>query len=115
MGLPPNAGERYTAPAAKPGVATLVLFARPTPLDVPDDVVKGWFEALPDLPLPPGGGAAAVWFDDYVEVRDQARLRTFGVVGTDDAFARWQGQLPKSLGSQSAIQTAVSFAPTGGK
>jgi hypothetical protein len=115
VSLPPNAGNRYTAPDAKPGVATIVLFARPTPLDVPDEVVRGWFEGLPDLPLPAGGEQAAAWFDDYVDVRDPDRPRTFGVVGSQDAFARWQGQLQKVLGDRAAFQTAVSFARTGGK
>jgi serine/threonine protein kinase len=106
---------RYIAPDAKPGVATIVLFARPTPLEVPDEEVRKWFEELPDLPLPAGGEQAAVWFDDYVEVRDPDRPRTFGEVGSDDAFARWQGQLQKVLGNKAAFQTAVSFARTGGK
>jgi hypothetical protein len=115
VSLPPNAGNRYTAPDAKPGVATMVLFARRTPLDVSDEEVRKWFEGLPDLPLPPGGDQAAVWFDDYAEVRDPDRPRTFGEVGADDAFARWQGQLQKILGDKAAFQTAVSFARTGGK
>jgi hypothetical protein len=115
VSLPPNAGKRYTAPDAKPGVATMVLFARPTPLDVPDEEVRRWFEGLPDLPLPPSGTKAAVWFDDYVEVRDPDRPRTFGEVGADDAFARWQGQLQKVLGHRASFETAASFARTGGK
>jgi hypothetical protein len=115
VSLPPNAGNRYTAPDAKAGVATMVLFARPTPLDVPDEVVRKWFGGLPDLPLPAGGEQAAVWFDDYVEVRDPDRPRTFGEVGADDPFARWQGQLQKVLGGKAAFQTAVSFARTGRK
>jgi hypothetical protein len=93
----------------------MVLFARATPLDVPDEVVRDWFERLPDLPLPAGGEQAAVWFDDYVEVRDPDRPRTFGVVGSDDAFARWQGELQKVLGDKAAFQTAASFARTGRK
>jgi hypothetical protein len=115
VSLPPSAGNRYTAPDAQPGVATIVLFARPEPLDVPDEEVRKWFEGLADLPLPAGGEQAAVWFDNYVEVRDPDRPRTFGEVGSDDAFARWQGQLQKVLGDKAAFQTAVSFARTGGK
>ena len=42
-------------------------------------------------------------------------LRTFGEVGSDDPFARWQGQLQKALGDKAAFQTAVSFARTGRK
>jgi len=105
----------YRAPDAKPGVATMVLFARPTPLDVPDEEVRRFFEGLPDLPLPAGGEHAVVWFDDYVEVRDPDRPRTFGEVGSDDPFTQWQGQLQKVLGDKAAFQTAASFARTGGK
>ena len=115
VSLPEAPELRYTAPKAKPGVATMVLFARPTPLDVPDDAVKGWFERLPELSLPAGGDRAAVWFDDYAEARDPLRPRTFGEVGSDDPFARWQGQLRKALGGKAAFETAVSFARTGGK
>ncbi len=115
VSLPPNAGDRYTAPAAKLGVATMVLFARPTPLPDGDDAVKGWFESLTDLPLPPGGEGAAVWFDDFKEARDPLRSRTFGVVGSDDTFSRWQGQLQKHLGEKAGFQTSVSFARTGRK
>jgi hypothetical protein len=115
VSLPPNAARRYTAPDAKPGVATMVLFARSTPLDVPDQAVRQWFENLPDLPLPAGGEQAAVWFDNYVEVRDPDRPRTFGEVGADDPFARWHGVLQQVLRDKAVFQTAVSFARTGGK
>jgi hypothetical protein len=93
----------------------MVLFACPTPLAESDEVVQQWFKNLPDLPLPAGGEGAAIWFDDYLEVRDPTRLRTFGEVGSDDAFALWQGQLQKILGGKASFQTAVSFARTGGK
>jgi hypothetical protein len=115
VSLPGSAGNRYTAPDARPGVATMVLFARPTPLDVSDDVVRKWFEGLPELPLPAGGEQAAVWFDNYVEARDPDRPRTFGVVGSEDAFARWQGRLQKVLGDHATFATAASFARTGRK
>ncbi len=114
VSLPPNAGERYRARDAKPGVATMVLLALPIPLDVSDDVVSGWFEALPDLPLPPGGERGVVWFDNYAAVTDDpGRPRAFEVVPTGDTFARWQGQLQKAVGERAAFQTAVSFARTG--
>jgi serine/threonine protein kinase len=114
--LPRNAATPwYEAPAGKPGVATIVLIARQTPLDVPDEDLRRWFEELPELPLTAGGEQAAVWFDDYVEVQDPDRARTFKLVEKDDPFARWQGQLQKVLGGWAAFQTAVSFARTGGK
>lgn len=93
----------------------MVLFATSAPLDATDDEVKRWFEQLHALPLPPGGEQAAIWFDDFEEVRDPARLRTFGVVGSNDRFAQWQGRLQKVLGKRVVFQTAVSFARTGGK
>ncbi|QJW94816.1 hypothetical protein FTUN_2340 [Frigoriglobus tundricola] len=106
----------WRAPTAKPGVATMVLFARPTPLDVPDEVLERWFKELPELPLPPGGDGSAVWFDDYAAVTtDPARLRGFVRDETNDPFERWQGQLRKSLSGRAGFETAVSFARTGRK
>jgi hypothetical protein len=115
LSLPSDAGKRYTAPDAKPGVATIVLLASPAPLDLSDSALKECFEGLPDLPLPAGGERAAVWFDNYVEAEDPDRARTFGVVGSADPFAQWQGRLQKAIGGKAAFQTAVSFARTGGK
>jgi len=115
ISLPANVGNRYTAPVARPGVATMVLLARATPLEATDEEIKAAFESLPELPLPAGGDGAAVWFDNFIEARDPLRLRTFGEVGSDDAFARWQGELQRIFGGQISFQTAVSFARTGAK
>ncbi|QJX00765.1 serine/threonine-protein kinase [Frigoriglobus tundricola] len=111
----PRGAQSYLAPKSRPGVATMVLLARPTPLDVPDSQVKGWFEALPDLPLPPGGDTGVVWFDDFTPSADPFRRRTFETVGGDDPFVRWQAQLQKTIGRTFAYQTSVSFARTGNK
>jgi hypothetical protein len=105
----------YTAQEAKPGVATMVMFARSTPLDVPDEEVKGWFEALPELPLPPDGETGVVWFDDYRNADDPLRRGTFKRAESHDPFERWQEQLRKSLGERAAFVTTVSFARTGNK
>jgi serine/threonine protein kinase len=107
--------NRFRAPKAKAGVATMVMFVRQTPLDVPEDVVRGWFENLPELPLPEGGEQAAVWFDNFVEAYDAHRTRTFATVGTDDPFAKLQGQLKRALGDRIVFETAVSFARTDSK
>jgi hypothetical protein len=109
VSLPDNAKDAYTAPDAKPGVATMVLLARPTPLDVPDDVVRGWFEALPDLPVPPGGEKAAAWFDNYLPVQGDP-TRTFRLVTDANPYAGWQAQLQGAVGTHAAFQSAVSFA-----
>jgi hypothetical protein len=115
ISLPANAGMRYTAPLVKPGVATMLLLARAARWNIADSELKTRLESLPDLPLPPGGDQAAVWFDNFVEVRELPRARTFGVAGSDDSFARWQGELQKLIGGQVTFQTAVSFARTGEK
>jgi hypothetical protein len=94
-------------------VATVVMLASPTPLDVSDDVVKGWFEALPELALPANGNSAAVWFENFTEVNEPDRLRTFEKVGADDPFAQWQRQLKTAVGDKVKFQAAVSFARTG--
>ncbi len=82
----------------------MVLFARPTPLDVSDDVLERWFKELPDLPPLPGGDGSAVWLDDYAVVTtDPARRAGFVREASDDPFERWQGQLQKSLGERAAF------------
>src|SRR5262249_33939385 len=63
--LPPNTDNRYTAPKAKPGVATMVMFARSTPLDVPDAAVEKWFQELPEIELPKDGDTGAMWFENF--------------------------------------------------
>jgi serine/threonine protein kinase len=116
LSLPADVGIRWRAQKARPGVATMVLLACEKPLAASDDEVEGWFKALPDLPLPPGGDDAVMWFDNYVEVKDPLRLRAGGFTEVEsDAFARWQGQLKKSVGGREVFQTAVSFARTGRK
>ena len=109
----PTPGHVYYAPHAKQGVATIVLFARPTPLDVPHEVVRGWFENLPELKLALEDEGAAVWFDDFRKVTDDDRRGTFGVKEQSDPIAVWQGQLFRALGAHASCQSAVSFARTG--
>jgi serine/threonine protein kinase len=111
--LPAVLDKLYEAPPARPGVATMVLLARPTPLDVPDEEVRRWFEQLPELPLAARDEHGAVWFDNYREVDEKGRARTFAVVGAGDPFVRWQGQLRQAVGDRATFQTAVSFARTG--
>jgi hypothetical protein len=114
VSLPKAAEKRYKASEAKPGVATLVLLARSTPLDVSDEVVRGWFQKLPDLPLPQGRDKGVVWFDDYQPVTgDRKRAGTIQVEDSDNPFAVWQGLLQRAVGDRAAFQTAVSFARIG--
>jgi hypothetical protein len=112
--LPPNVENRYRAPAAKPGMATIVMFARAAPLDVPDAEVEKWFKDLPELALPAGGAGAVVWFENFRETDKPNWLRAGFVEGAStDAFTRWQAQLQKAMSEKGQFQTAVSFARTG--
>lgn len=109
----PERGNVFTAPAARPGVATIVALTRSTPLDVPDDEVRKWFGILPDLTLDPEDAGAAVWFVDYLQVDVPEYRRTFGMKAQTDPFADWQGRLARSVGDRAASHAAVSFARTG--
>lgn len=111
--LPLDPGKMYTATMAKPGVATMVLFACDKPLAASDAEVERWFKELPDLPLPNNRDDGVMWFDNYTQTTDPLRGK-FGEVDAD-AFGQWQGQLKKSLGGREVFQTAVSFARTGNK
>jgi hypothetical protein len=116
VSLPRTKSDRWRAPKARAGVATVVLFARPTPLDAADEAVEHWFKVLPDLPSPPGGEESAVWFDDYAIVKtDPLRRAQFVREATSDPFEEWQGRLQRSLTGKAQFQTAVSFARTGRK
>jgi hypothetical protein len=111
----PERGEVYHAPQAKPGVATIVALTRPTPLDVPDEVVRPWFETLPELALDPADEGAAVWFAEYQQSDAPEYRRTFGTKAQGDPFADWQGRLFRAVGDRATGQSAVSFARTGRK
>jgi hypothetical protein len=100
LSLPLDVGKRWTAPAAKPGVATMVLWACEKPLDVPDEVVERWFKGLPELPLPQGRDDGVMWFDNFVASTDPMRLRAGFTEVESDAFSRWQGQLKTALGGR---------------
>jgi hypothetical protein len=113
LSLPLDVSKRWTAPAAKPGVTTMVLFACEKPLDVSDEMLDKWFRDLPQLPLPQGRDDGVMWFDNYTTPDDPLR-GPFGVVDAD-AFGQWQGQLKKALDRREVFQTAVSFARTGRK
>lgn len=115
LSLPPDVGKSYRAPMAKPGVATMVLFACEKPLDAPDDVVRKWFEELPALPLPADRPDGAVWYENYREDKDPLRSRTFEEVESG-GFAGWQGQLKSSLDGRGVVfQASVSFSRIGNK
>lgn len=114
--LPETAGNYYRAWDAKPGLATVLLLARDTPLDdTPDAEVANWLKALPAIELANRSDTAAVWHRNFAEVSDPLRLRAgFTEVGGSDPFARWQGALQTQLKDRNVVfQSTVSFARTG--
>jgi hypothetical protein len=110
--LPTSPVNRYVIPRSVRGVAAIVLLASTTPLDVPDDVVASWFSERADLPIPRGAEDVAVWFDNFTEVREPGRQRTFKLAG-DDPFEWWQERLKKAVGNKVAFQSAIMFARDG--
>jgi serine/threonine protein kinase len=114
--IPEDAGSPwYKVVDAKPGVATVVMIATSQPLGVSDEVVRTWFEGMPNLPIPPAGEQGAIWFDNFIEVHESDRARLFELVESADPFTRWQSQLQKALGDEVEFQTSVSFTRTGQK
>jgi hypothetical protein len=111
--LPMGTNQRYEAPETKAGVATIVMFATGSPLRLTDDQLSDIFSNLPELPLRDNEESGVVWFENYREVRDPNRVRTFNVVQSGDPFALWQGQLKERLGNQVTYQCSVSFARQG--
>jgi serine/threonine protein kinase len=108
---PDNSDESYKAPKAKAGIATMVMLATASPLDVPATELQQWFESLPDLPSLSGDERAAIWFDNYLPVtNDIHRTRTFQVETDINPFAVWQEQLRRAVGNRAVFQSAVSFA-----
>jgi tRNA A-37 threonylcarbamoyl transferase component Bud32 len=105
----------YTLQGKREGMETLLLLARPTPLELSDAEVKGLFAGLkPQRPVQ--HRLSAVWFENgRVVERDEGRKsRHFDVVSDiDDPVLRMQGVLRQRLGPHAAFTTAVSFARLG--
>jgi hypothetical protein len=94
---------------------TVLMLARPTPLQASDAEVQGWFAGLGPLPL--RGAKARVWFEDFDLVRNDP---TRGFSYDDDlqkptSPLGLQGVLRGRIGSAAAYSRAISFARLGKK
>jgi hypothetical protein len=111
--LPP--GDRgYTISGKEEGMQTLLLLARPTPLQADDEEVQRWFAGIkPQRPVQ--NPLSAVWFENGKVVQDDARRKRqwFEETDIDDPVLRMQELLRGRLQEHAALTTAVSFARQG--
>ena len=90
------------------GVITIVAFACPEKLLLPDNAIQEWFAKLPIITREKSDTRPVVWFDDYIRPRGGSRLpQTTGLI---DPYERWQRELKKRVGNAAAFQTSISFA-----
>jgi tRNA A-37 threonylcarbamoyl transferase component Bud32 len=94
---------------------TVLMLARPTPLQASDVEVQAWFAGLASLPL--RGVKARVWFQDFDLLRhDATRSPSY-----DDDLEQptsplgLQGVLRERIGREAAFSRAISFARLGKK
>jgi tRNA A-37 threonylcarbamoyl transferase component Bud32 len=112
--LPANETKGYKITGDREGMETLLLLARPSPLDADDAAVKGWFADLqPQRPVQ--NPLSAVWFENGQVVQNDARRKRqwFEEGDIDDPVLRMQRLLRERLQPHAAFTSAVSFAKQG--
>jgi hypothetical protein len=114
LSLPASETKGYTLEGNQEGMETLLLLARPSPLDAGDADVRRWFAGLvPQRPVQ--DARAAVWFENGKVVQHDARRRRqwFKETQIDDPVLRMQELLRERLQPHAVFTTAVSFAKQG--
>ncbi len=114
LSLPVNETKGYKIAGDREGMETLLLLARPAPLDADEAAVRGWFAGLrPQRPVQ--NALSAVWFENGRVVRNDARRKrqAFEETDVDDPVLRMQELLRERLQPHAAFTTAVSFAKQG--
>jgi hypothetical protein len=113
LSLPPSEARGYKINGDKEGMETLLLLARPSPLDADDATVRGWFTGLsPQRPVQ--NPLSAVWFENGRVVKnDEKRAPHFVETEIDDPVLRMQELLRERLQPNAPFTTAVSFARLG--
>jgi hypothetical protein len=95
------------------GTETVLMLARPTPLEATDEQVKQWFAGL--KPVPFKGEKARVWFENFdLLVGDP--LRAPGMAdrdGAGDGPLALQKTLRQRIGDRAAYSRAISFSRLG--
>jgi hypothetical protein len=106
-------GNPLKIEGASAGTETVLMLARPTPLELPDSAVQKWFAGL--RPVPFLGDKARVWFENFDVLLDDPDRRGLGKVEELDGPRGLQAQLRQRIGSQAAFSRAISFSRRGAK
>jgi hypothetical protein len=115
VSLPDTADKAWPIKPGQPGMETIMLLARESPLP-PEFDVKPRLSGLPRPVLQ--DPRSLVRFDDWVLVqREQSRERgpSFFEVDVEDPIVRTQALLKERLAPHFAMMRAVSFANRGGR
>jgi hypothetical protein len=113
VGITWPSGEALKIDGVNAGTETVLMLARPTKLELPDDQVQKWFAGL--RPVPFLGDKACVWFEDFDVLRDDPDRREFGKVEELDGPRGLQAELRQRIGSAALFSRAVSFSRRGAK
>jgi hypothetical protein len=105
-------GKGLQISGTKAGTETVLMLARPTKLEVPDNEVRKWFDGLPHVPFL--GDKAHVWFEDFDVVRDDPN-RAPEKIEKLEGVRGLHADLRERLGSQAPFSRAVSFSRRGAK
>jgi hypothetical protein len=106
-------GEALEIAGEKAGTETVLMFARPTKLEVPDNEVQKWFAELPSVPFL--DDKAVVWFENFDVLRDDPNRRDLIKGAKPDGPRGLQAELRKRIGSEAPFSRAVSFSRKGAK
>jgi hypothetical protein len=94
------------------GTETVLMLARPTKLEVPDDQVKKWFDGLPHVPFL--GDKTVVWFENFDVARNDPQ-RAPGKIEEQEGLRGFHAKLRDRIGSAAVFSRAISFSRLGGK
>jgi hypothetical protein len=94
------------------GTETVIMLARPTPLEASDAEIQNWFQGI--APIPFLGEKAVTWFENYDVLRsDQLRAPRMADPGKTGGPLDLQRLLRQKLGRHFAFSRAQSFSRLG--
>jgi hypothetical protein len=106
-------GEALAIDGVNAGTETVLMLARPTKLELPDDQVQKWFTGL--RPVPFRGDKTCVWFENFDVLRDDPNRRAPGKGGELEGPRALQLVLKQRIGSAAEFSWSVSFSRRGAK
>ena len=98
---------------ANAGTETVLMLARSTKLETPDNEVQKWFAGL--RPIPFLGDSAHIRFEDFDVLRDDPNSRAPGKVEELEGARGLQNELRQRIGNRATFSRSVSFSRRGGK